>query len=123
MDAVWMLLIWPVMIFVHSGLTAGAAVSCRNEQGESVDWFILYKLPDHDEGRGLRYLYMDDHTNGWVYGKKLVNDSKSAVGQTLQPFLSYIHKKTVDFGYLLYNDQPPKSFKPAPSSFGHSKGK
>ncbi|KAJ0064978.1 hypothetical protein NL108_000942, partial [Boleophthalmus pectinirostris] len=29
---------------------------------------------------------------------------------------------TEGFGFMLYNDQPPKGLKPAPASFGHAKG-
>ncbi|XP_033878301.1 deoxyribonuclease-2-alpha-like isoform X2 [Acipenser ruthenus] len=103
-------------------LTTCADVSCKNEKGASVDWFILYKLPNDKKGSGLKYLYMDESSNGWIFGKNNINDSGSAVAQTLEPLFKYVERKTEGFGYLLYNDQPPTNKVPA-SSFGHSKAK
>ncbi|XP_066548304.1 deoxyribonuclease-2-alpha isoform X3 [Amia ocellicauda] len=97
-------------------------VSCRNENGDSVDWYIVYNLPDLDRKTGLMYLYMDNNSKSWNYGKRNINDPESALAQTLWPFFTFIEKKIEGFGYLLYNDQPPKEYKTAPSSFGHSKG-
>lgn len=50
--------------------------------------FYLYKLPrQHHEPveDGLKYLFMDGESEGWTDGNTLVNDSQSAVGQTVGP--------------------------------------
>uniref|UniRef100_A0A672K3I1 Deoxyribonuclease-2-alpha n=1 Tax=Sinocyclocheilus grahami TaxID=75366 RepID=A0A672K3I1_SINGR len=50
--------------------------------------FYLYKLPHlHHEPvqEGLKYLFMDGESEGWMDGKTLVNDSQSAVGRTVGP--------------------------------------
>lgn len=50
--------------------------------------YYLYKLPHlHHEPvqEGLKYLFMDGETEGWIEGKTLVNDSQSAVGRTVGP--------------------------------------
>ncbi|XP_039591315.1 deoxyribonuclease-2-alpha-like [Polypterus senegalus] len=112
--------VWMALCF---GPAACAKVTCRSENGASVDWFILYKLPKMNKSSGLNYLYMDASTNGWLNGKFNINDTQSAVGQTLEPYFTYIERKTEGFGFLLYNDQPPTKSKSLPSSsFGHSKG-
>uniref|UniRef100_A0A3Q1GFM6 Deoxyribonuclease-2-alpha n=1 Tax=Acanthochromis polyacanthus TaxID=80966 RepID=A0A3Q1GFM6_9TELE len=94
-------------------------VRCRNDSGAPVDWYILYKYPHKAKqpGSGLKYLYMDDRTNGWILSSKIINES-GALANTLKPLLDFYTKH---FGYILYNDQPPKPC-PASSSHGHSKG-
>ncbi|CAL9696123.1 unnamed protein product [Knipowitschia caucasica] len=94
-------------------------VACRNDKGKEVDWYILYKLPQFT-GDGLKYLYMDESTNGWRESEERINSASGSVAKTLKPLFDYYKKKTEGFGYILYNDQPPKT--PAPSSFGHAKG-
>lgn len=96
-------------------------VTCRNDQGQEVDWYILYKLPK-STGDGLTYLYMDQTTKGWKTSREKINSSSGTVANTLRPLLDYYKKKTEGFGYILYNDQPPNPFKPVSPSFGHSKG-
>ncbi|XP_033821741.1 deoxyribonuclease-2-alpha-like [Periophthalmus magnuspinnatus] len=96
-------------------------VACRNDRGEEVDWYILYKLPKL-KGDGLSYLYMDESTNGWRMSQEKINSPRGSVANTLTPLFDYYKKKTEGFGFMLYNDQPPKGLKPAPASYGHSKG-
>lgn len=95
-------------------------VTCRNDNGVSVDWYILYKYPQ-TIGGGLEYLYMDDSTNGWEHSSKIISES-GALKNTLKPLLDSYGKPTTDFGYILYNDQPPGLDDDDSSSFGHSKG-
>ncbi|XP_053286023.1 deoxyribonuclease-2-alpha isoform X3 [Pleuronectes platessa] len=94
-------------------------VSCRNDDGVEVDWYILYKLPNMNDG-GLSYLYMDESTNGWIRSKENINSNSGTLAHTLKPLLDFYDRKTAGFGYLLYNDQPPRLT--ASASFGHSKG-
>ncbi|XP_034438336.1 deoxyribonuclease-2-alpha-like isoform X1 [Hippoglossus hippoglossus] len=96
-------------------------VSCRNDDGKEVDWYILYKLPNMNDG-GQSYLYMDESSNGWTRSRENINSNSGTLAHTLKPLLDFYDQKTEGFGYLLYNDQPPKPKKPAPASFGHSKG-
>ncbi|XP_010764733.1 deoxyribonuclease-2-alpha-like isoform X2 [Notothenia coriiceps] len=91
-------------------------VTCRNDKGNEVDWYILYKF-----GNGLSYLYMDESTNGWKLSNNTIDSSSGTLGNTLKPLLDYYVRKTEGFGYILYNDQPEKTAKPS-SSYGHSKG-
>ncbi|KAM4739128.1 deoxyribonuclease-2-alpha-like [Anableps anableps] len=95
-------------------------VRCRNDKGEDVDWYIVYKLPNVNDG-GLSYLYMDESTSGWKLSKEKINSKTSFLAKTLKPLLDSYSKKTESFGYMLYSDQPPSPYS-APSSFGHSKG-
>uniref|UniRef100_UPI003AB05F2E deoxyribonuclease-2-alpha-like n=1 Tax=Centroberyx gerrardi TaxID=166262 RepID=UPI003AB05F2E len=103
------------------GCDSTTDVKCRNEQGNEVDWYILYKLPKMNGNSGLQYLYMDDSTAGWTHGLKDINSNSGTLANTLKPFFDFYIKKTEGFGYMLYSDQPP-NHNTAPSSFGHSKG-
>nr|XP_040040410.1 deoxyribonuclease-2-alpha-like [Gasterosteus aculeatus aculeatus] len=98
-------------------------VKCRNDDGNEVDWYILYKLPKV-KSNGLCYLYMDESTNGWQVSKKQISSTSGALANTLKPLLDFYDRKTEGFGYMLYNDQPPDP--PGPksvsASYGHSKG-
>ncbi|XP_070765372.1 deoxyribonuclease-2-alpha-like [Enoplosus armatus] len=95
-------------------------VKCRNDAGNEVDWYILYKLPKVN-GDGLSYLYMDESSNGWKLSKKTINSKSGTLANTLKPLLDFYDRKTEGFGYMLYNDQPPDPYA-GPASFGHSKG-
>ncbi|XP_018417355.1 PREDICTED: deoxyribonuclease-2-beta [Nanorana parkeri] len=97
-------------------------ISCRNEAGEPVDWFVVYKLPKYrinDTGTGLEYLYLDSRSQGWQVSKFLTNMTQSALGQVLQQlYQSYEDNSTA---YMLYNDAPPikNNFS---TKYGHTKG-
>ncbi|XP_070817527.1 plancitoxin-1-like [Chaetodon trifascialis] len=111
-----------MMLVVHVGILlqgCDSDVKCRNDNGIEVDWYILYKLPKAD-GDGLSYLYMDENTKGWTLSSKNINSQSGTVANTLKPLLDFYNRKTEGFGYMLYNDQPPRGL--APASFGHSKG-
>lgn len=112
-----------VLLLLHASAGASSSISCYDDQGKPVDWFYLYKLPHppHEPlQEGLKYLFMDGESEGWMDGKTLVNDSQSAVGQTVGPLY-----EGGDVGYILYNDQPPQQQKlsgDATRSCGHTKG-
>ncbi|XP_042560805.1 deoxyribonuclease-2-alpha-like [Clupea harengus] len=111
------------VLLTLGGCAASTSISCQNEHGQAVDWYILYKQPSIDDQNGLRYLYMDESTSGWVQGQYTIDDKQSAVGQTLKPLFDHYATETDTFGYILYNDQPPPPYRTGSSSYGHSKGK
>ncbi|XP_025913427.1 deoxyribonuclease-2-beta isoform X2 [Apteryx rowi] len=102
-----------------------AEISCRNEDGETVDWFLLYKLPKHTEGEsaglGLEYMYMDSLTHAWQLSKYLVNMTQGALGQTLKQLYETYEPKNNSIAYAIYNDEIPHS-KSSNWKKGHTKG-
>ncbi|XP_063787266.1 deoxyribonuclease-2-alpha isoform X2 [Pseudophryne corroboree] len=98
-----------------------AAISCYGDQGKPVDWFIVYKLPQQDRSPvgGMRYMYQDGSSGGWLPGTSLMNCTDSAVGRTLAQL--YKSSKSQDVAYVLYNDQPPKNLTSSEVR-GHTKG-
>eukprot|EP00729_Bicosta_minor_P026432 gene26432-7529_t len=78
-------------------------LSCRDEQGQPVDWWFIYKLPD-----GFDYAYRDINTNDAdplmpVQGRSLNCTRDCALGSTLHQL--YINK--TGLATVLYNDEPP----------------
>ncbi|XP_010194008.1 deoxyribonuclease-2-beta [Colius striatus] len=100
-------------------------ISCRNEDGEAVDWFALYKLPKHVKGEipmlGLEYMYMDALAPEWQLGKYLINMTQGALGQTLEQLYETYESKRSSIAYAIYNDEVPQSDSNA-SKRGHTKG-
>ncbi|CAK1582782.1 unnamed protein product [Parnassius mnemosyne] len=83
---------------------------CRNERGEPVDWFYVYKLPREKNHlnplvrRGVAYMYLTPSKlrGGWIMSDLAISDPRSMVGKTLMPL--YQDKNIIS---LVYNDQPP----------------
>ncbi|XP_028851500.1 deoxyribonuclease-2-alpha-like [Denticeps clupeoides] len=107
-------------------LEGGASqLSCYEDSGDAVDWFYLYKLPHNQSDiDGLKYLLMSGGDDGWVDGNGLVNETTGALGRTV----GHLYENG-DYGYILYNDQPPEPMaktlggvSASSSSGGHTKG-
>uniref|UniRef100_A0A8C3FBA2 Deoxyribonuclease-2-alpha n=1 Tax=Chrysemys picta bellii TaxID=8478 RepID=A0A8C3FBA2_CHRPI len=98
---------------------AAGGISCYDDAGQPVDWFLAYKLPRPQHSppaEGMRYMYQDARSGGWVSGRALMNSTQSAVGRTL------LQLYQGDTAYILYNDQPPKNVTSSTSTRGHTKG-
>ncbi|XP_067829082.1 deoxyribonuclease-2-alpha-like [Heptranchias perlo] len=80
-------------------------ISCYNDGGQPVDWFIIYKLPKDVDGSGLTYMYIDSTTGGWKPGKYSMNQTDGTVGRTLQQLYGRSTSQSKDVAYVLYNDQ------------------
>ncbi|NWW90570.1 DNS2B protein, partial [Rhynochetos jubatus] len=110
-----------------SAALRAAQISCRNEDGETVDWFALYKLPKHTKGEmpmlGLEYMYMDTLAPEWQLSKYLINMTQGALGQTLQQLYKTYESEASDnnIAYAIYNDEVPESGSDAWKR-GHTKG-
>ncbi|NXC47354.1 DNS2B protein, partial [Penelope pileata] len=124
----------PALLLLFSSPALWAVeISCRNEDGEAVDWFALYKLPKHAKGEGaglgLQYLYLDSLAQQWQPGRYLINMTQGALGQTLgQLYEAYKAKAKMsvslqsnDTAYAIYNDEVPHSGS-ANWKRGHTKG-
>ncbi|XP_029939850.1 deoxyribonuclease-2-beta [Salarias fasciatus] len=110
-----------VMIFCCSG--SSASISCRNEAGEPVDWFIIYKLPKYrigEIGSGVDYMYLDSSVGKWQMSEFMINSSQGAMGNTLDQLYNEKVYKSNSSAYALYNDGPPvlKYIQ----GYGHTKG-
>ncbi|KAM8805784.1 deoxyribonuclease-2-beta [Eudromia elegans] len=115
-----------VLLLLFATASPGAAeISCRNEDGKPVDWFVLYKLPKFTEeesaGLGLQYMYMDSLTHAWQLSKYLINMTQGVLGQTLKQLYETYESKNSSVAYAIYNDEVPHS-KTFNWKKGHTKG-
>ncbi|XP_040263879.1 deoxyribonuclease-2-beta isoform X2 [Bufo bufo] len=98
-------------------------IACRNEDGDPVDWFVIYKLPvrliNRTGGTGVDYLYLDSKSQGWQVSKFLINMTQSAMAQVLQQLYQSYNRN--DTAYMLYNDSPP-GMNSSVTKRGHTKG-
>lgn len=109
-------------------------ISCKDETGKEVDWWILYKLPKRDsegpmhekdsleeyiyEGLAYAYLTSDLPDQSWTLSQLSVGDEKSMPGRTLEHL--YQEDPDTNMFNVMYNDEHPHG----PTSFtrGHTKG-
>nr|XP_060629815.1 deoxyribonuclease-2-beta isoform X2 [Anolis sagrei ordinatus] len=100
-------------------------ISCINQDGKPVDWYILYKFPKHihynASGTGLEYMFMDSLTPVWKQSEYFINMTESALGQTLQQLYQTYKSKKNSTAYVIYNDGPPNKMNYS-WTHGHSKG-
>lgn len=102
----FVLFVFSVFVTDCTGLTP----QCRNEKGEPVDWFYVYKLPREKNHlnplvrRGVAYMHLTPSKlrGGWIMSDLAISDPRSMVGKTLSPL--YQDKNIIS---LIYNDQPP----------------
>ncbi|CAF0802700.1 unnamed protein product [Didymodactylos carnosus] len=98
--------------------------TCRNHLNQTVDWFIIYKLPRLGSSEnifiknGIGYMYLDSSSplNQWHLSTESITSNLSIVGLTLQT----LYDNFSSSAYIYYNDQPPN--RPFTVSYGHSKG-
>ncbi|XP_025893838.1 deoxyribonuclease-2-beta [Nothoprocta perdicaria] len=115
-----------LLLHLSTTISLGAAeISCRNEDGNPIDWFVLYKLPKFTEeesaGLGLEYMYLDSLTHAWRLSKYLINMTQGGLGQTLKQLYETYESKNNSVAYAIYNDEVPHS-KAFNWKKGHTKG-
>ena len=120
-----------------------AALSRLDEQGRSVDWWILYKLPKQStskhpvagplgEGRAYAFLTSSLPNQRWTLSSMPIEDPNSMPGQvrtyvcftipstSILQTLAPLYSNASSLFHLLYNDEEPHG----KTSFtrGHTKG-
>lgn len=101
-------------------------LGCKDESGNLVDWYYLYKLPNSFEeneiektNSGLNYLYITPSSmTQWTMSKRLINDSASIPGMTLS--FIYNDKDEDNLLVMMYNDEPSNA--KTDGTRGHTKG-
>ena len=109
------------------------SVSALDENGKSVDWFFIYKVPQLSGGpdsattTGYEYVYYDSAIDKLAAQKQVIdkspyvlNSDKGALNLTLD---SVFKSPTATTGWILYNDEKPDVIPGKDnSSLGHTKG-
>lgn len=92
----------------------------KNQQGDAVDWWFLYKTPVHtgrQDNKGYDFLYFDpDHGALQLSPVKLDQDN-----QALSHTLDGIFNANASTGYIVYNDEHVSAASNH-SGKGHCKG-
>ncbi|CAD6189381.1 unnamed protein product [Caenorhabditis auriculariae] len=100
---------------------------CKDLQGQNVDWFIVYKLPQIAKTweSGNEYAYLDANNINWTLQTD-INDPNRGVGLTIKQIYKsdkfYWIEKTIekDDFHIMYSDDDPVG--KAESYRGHAKG-
>ena len=112
-------------LIILSFVTKCRSLYCKDENGNDVDWFILYKIPflqsDKDPlNTGFSYASLTgpavNSVNGdrpdeewhWHLSKYSIRDRSSLLGQTLEPIYTQFKRGSKsDISFVMYNDSPP----------------
>ena len=117
-----------LIIYIFSFLTriCLSDLSCKDQNGVSVDWFTLYKMPTISTQTnslakiGQAYAYITNITQAynWTLSTIAINALPSLHGKTLNPiYNSDTNLNKTQLGYIMYNDGLTSS-----SSYAHAKG-
>jgi deoxyribonuclease-2 len=103
---------------------AEAGITCLNEVGNPVDWWVILKAPlmptssDPSAASGFGYSYADSNGAKMTWTKnRLDTNLNGALGSTLSQIYN-AHKANT--AWLMYNDQTPDG--KSHDSYGHTKG-
>lgn len=103
--------------------------SCKDENGNEVDWFIIYKLPRSTlksvNPTGGKFAYVDSENSKktleyWPISKQDLFKNSNPIAYTLRSL--YERTTSEDILYFAYNDEPPKTSEGKWKGKGHSKG-
>lgn len=93
----------PFLLVLCTALPAMASVTCKDKDGNFVDWWFMYKTPEVSTGRGYGYVYFD--AEGRTYSGD-IGDNSTALKETI--FQLGLYGQTVDrnsVGWVIWNDQ------------------
>uniref|UniRef100_A0A0K0ES86 Deoxyribonuclease II n=1 Tax=Strongyloides stercoralis TaxID=6248 RepID=A0A0K0ES86_STRER len=96
-------------------------ITCRDQNNQQVDYWIAYKLPILKKDKnipgmseGFAYYYLDARNQSFSISQKPLNSHEQAFGYTLDQL--YYAPNRLSLGYLMWNDEVPKSVHQAEES-------
>jgi len=110
-----------LLVCVMVGVVSAASPSCRDEDGNPVDWWIMLKAPiDPESSRqpardGYGDSYTDPNNRLAFSTRRLDTDLTNSLGSTLKQVYS-----SSSNAYFMYNDESPDDV--SHNSYGHLKG-
>eukprot|EP01084_Bolivina_argentea_P137109 241449_1 len=88
-------------------------LSCLSNEGYTIDWWFMYKLPDSPQ-----FAYMDANNQTFnIYPNDLYSDS-----QALAWTMRQIYNEGIYFNWIAYNNKPPSNYKHPSTTNGRSNG-
>ncbi|CAL8068850.1 unnamed protein product [Calicophoron daubneyi] len=104
----------PVLLCVLLSICSSHSISCLDDEGNPVEWFVGYKFPD-----SYKYAYIQPGSNGWKVSDHSINKS----GMLRRTFeLMYSLRNSSDGIYGMYNDAKPQLHTVHDVWWGHMKG-
>jgi len=108
-------------------------VEALDENGQPVDWWFMYKVPQlkkgagNDEASGYEYVYYDANIDKGNKSDRKVHKSNFRIDQNtgaLNNTLNSVFKNpSSTMGWILYNDEKPNSAEGSDdANLGHTKG-
>lgn len=97
-------------VSIYFGQTA-SKLSCLDETGNNVDWFIIYKIPhllDNEvlkSGYSYAFLSSNSASSTWRLSRNYITNSSSVLGRTV----TNLYSNPSGSSYIFYNDEPPTS--------------
>ena len=79
-------------------------IEAKNQQGESVDWWFIYKTPEHagsKNNKGFDFLYFDPDAGALTLSPVGLDQDNHALDHTLNT----IFNAAESAGYIVYNDE------------------
>ncbi len=95
-------------------------IEAKNQQGDSVDWWFIYKTPEHTgskNNKGFDFLYFDPDSEALQRSPVGLDQNNQALNHTL----TAIFNAAEDAGYIVYNDEHVDKEENS-SEKGHCKG-
>uniref|UniRef100_A0A914VG89 Deoxyribonuclease II n=1 Tax=Plectus sambesii TaxID=2011161 RepID=A0A914VG89_9BILA len=106
------------------------AYECRDMSNQSVDWWMIYKLPEGSGTvpDGLGFYYMDANIVSFTMSNVSVNQSNHALAYTMAQYYNAMHDPNTF--HVMYNDEPPgtkdaehdEEMAEKAVEYGHTKG-
>lgn len=94
------LLVFTISVFYLTNLIKSESeITCKDENGNTVDWFYLYKLPGRfgidSKEKGRLYLYFSSSSAdaAWRLSNRTVDSLDSVIGQTISQ--AFVNSTTV----------------------------
>ncbi|XP_074597145.1 plancitoxin-1-like [Brevipalpus obovatus] len=116
-----MIFLWGILILsIFIKPTLSSDISCKDEEGKPVDWWVAYKMPSSvaESESGTKYVFKtsnDEKSSSFKLSSKDMKKEDNIFYETVEP----IYKDSSSASYLFYNDQYGGE---SAGSKGHCKG-
>uniref|UniRef100_A0A0A9X005 Deoxyribonuclease-2-alpha n=1 Tax=Lygus hesperus TaxID=30085 RepID=A0A0A9X005_LYGHE len=121
-----------VILCAFLGTALSAGLQCKDEEGNNVDWYVVYKIPEDSSsqsgitsGKGYMFITSSAVEKGWTVSKKTMAENTNIMARTIENMYQKSDKEL----WLVYNDQVPTQSRVKSvseilmsSTYGHTKG-
>ncbi|EAX99374.1 Deoxyribonuclease II family protein [Trichomonas vaginalis G3] len=103
--------------------TSYSSLQCKNNKGNDVDWYALFKMPtlkdrNPNHATGMAFFYTDPSTSL----SEAPSDVGSMKNNPLYNTLAPMYSNNPEVGYMIISDQPPHRTSNPSDTYAHKKG-